>query len=125
MSSPTSSGRPRPSSRAWRRSRRPGSPDRLARSCRYLREPRSLLCPWISRPRSRPDARPEFVAAARVFGSTLGSAGPPRPLDVEIPRWRLLSRLDERWDRAVTLLVAGPGFGKTTILAQALRAHLL
>src|SRR5204862_147419 len=28
-----------------------------------------------------------------------------------------------RWDRAVTLLVAGPGFGKTTVLAQAVRAH--
>lgn len=72
-----------------------------------------------------PVARPEFAPFSRPFGSTDGAAAPPRPLDVEIPRSRLLGRLDERWDRAVTLLIAGPGFGKTTILAQALRAHLL
>jgi DNA-binding SARP family transcriptional activator len=49
----------------------------------------------------------------------------PRPLDVEIPRLRLTQRLGRRWDRAVTLVVAGPGFGKTTALAQAVRANLL
>ena len=36
---------------------------------------------------------------------------------------RLVRLLEGRWDRAVTLLVAGPGFGKTTVLAQAVRAH--
>ncbi|MDQ3153943.1 MAG: hypothetical protein M3R63_20250 [Actinomycetota bacterium] len=49
----------------------------------------------------------------------------PRPLDVEVPRLRLIRRLEERWERPVTLVVAGPGFGKTTVLAQAVRAHLL
>ena len=49
--------------------------------------------------------------------------GLPCALDVEIPRLRLVQRLEGRWDRPVTLLVAGPGFGKTTILAQAVRAH--
>ena len=49
--------------------------------------------------------------------------GLPRALDVEIPRLRLVHLLEGRWDRAVTLLVAGPGFGKTTVLAQAVRAH--
>src|SRR5215469_11790356 len=49
--------------------------------------------------------------------------GLPRALDVEIPRLRLVRLLDGRWDRPVTLLVAGPGFGKTTVLAQAVRAH--
>jgi DNA-binding SARP family transcriptional activator len=36
---------------------------------------------------------------------------------------RLIRLLEGRWDRPVTLLVAGPGFGKTTVLAQAVRAH--
>ena len=49
--------------------------------------------------------------------------GLPRALDVEIPRLRLVRLLEGRWDRPVTLLVAGPGFGKTTALAQAVRAH--
>src|SRR6516164_3753353 len=49
--------------------------------------------------------------------------GLPRALDVEIPRLRLVHLLEGRWDRPVTLLVAGPGFGKTTVLAQAVRAH--
>src|SRR5947208_12816205 len=49
--------------------------------------------------------------------------GLPRVLDVELPRLRLVQLLEGRWDRAVTLLVAGPGFGKTTVLAQAVRAH--
>jgi DNA-binding SARP family transcriptional activator len=53
------------------------------------------------------------------------SAGLPRPLDVEVPRLRLVRRLEQRWERPVTLVVAGPGFGKTTVLAQAVRAHLL
>ncbi|HMG62325.1 MAG TPA: hypothetical protein VK599_05200, partial [Streptosporangiaceae bacterium] len=50
-------------------------------------------------------------------------AGMPRALDVELPRLRLVRMLEGRWDRAVTLIVAGPGFGKTTVLAQAVRAH--
>jgi DNA-binding SARP family transcriptional activator len=51
------------------------------------------------------------------------AAGLPRALDVELPRLRLVRLLEGRWDRPVTLLVAGPGFGKTTVLAQAIRAH--
>jgi DNA-binding SARP family transcriptional activator len=49
----------------------------------------------------------------------------PRPLDVEVSRPRLVRRLAERWTRSVTLVVAGPGFGKTTVLAQAVRANLV
>jgi ATP/maltotriose-dependent transcriptional regulator MalT len=49
--------------------------------------------------------------------------GLPRALDVELPRLRLVRLLEGRWDRPVTLLVAGPGFGKTTVLAQTVRAH--
>ena len=49
--------------------------------------------------------------------------GLPRALDVEIPRMRLVRLPRGRWDRPVTLLVAGPGFGKTIVLAQAVRAH--
>jgi len=50
-------------------------------------------------------------------------AGLPRALDIELPRLRLVRLLEGRWDRPVTLLVAGPGFGKTTALAQTVRAH--
>lgn len=55
----------------------------------------------------------------------IGSTILPRPLDVEVPRLRLVQSLAQRWERALTLVVAGPGFGKTTVLAQAVRAHLL
>jgi LuxR family maltose regulon positive regulatory protein len=54
-----------------------------------------------------------------------GSTGLPRPLDVEIPRVRLVELLALRWDHPVTVVDAGPGFGKTTVLAQAVRAHSL
>jgi DNA-binding SARP family transcriptional activator len=43
----------------------------------------------------------------------------------ELTRLRLLRRLDERWEHTVTVVSAGPGFGKTTLLAQAVRAHQL
>ncbi|CCH33041.1 BTAD domain-containing putative transcriptional regulator [Actinosynnema sp. NPDC047251] len=49
----------------------------------------------------------------------------PRPLDVEVTRLRLVRRLARRWEHPVTLVVAGAGFGKTTALVQAVRAHLL
>ena len=66
-----------------------------------------------------------LTAAARSPAVTLlpRPFGLPRALDVEIPRLRLVRLLEGRWDRPVTLLVAGPGFGKTTALAQAVRAH--
>lgn len=54
-----------------------------------------------------------------------GPTGLPRPLDVEVQRLRLVRRLEERWERPVTLVVAGPGSGKTTTLAQAVRANLV
>lgn len=56
---------------------------------------------------------------------TTGLRAVPRPLDVELPRLRLVDRLRARWCRPVTLVVAGAGFGKTTALAQAVRANLL
>ena len=67
-------------------------------------------------------ADPEPTAATSVFDRAVR---PPRPLDVELPRLRLLSRLDERWEHTVTVVCAGPGFGKTTMLAQAVRSNLL
>ncbi|WP_112261673.1 hypothetical protein [Lentzea terrae] len=56
---------------------------------------------------------------------TTGLHAVPRPLDVELPRLRVVDRLRQRWSRPVTLVVAGAGFGKTTALAQAVRANLL
>ncbi|MGH9116366.1 MAG: BTAD domain-containing putative transcriptional regulator [Acidimicrobiales bacterium] len=47
---------------------------------------------------------------------------PPAIAD-ELVRNRLIERLDGRWDAVVTTVVAGPGFGKSTTLAQAIRAN--
>jgi serine protease len=60
-----------------------------------------------------------------VGDNTTGLHAVPRPLDVELPRLRLVDRLRQRWTQPVTFVVAGPGFGKTTALAQAVRANLL
>ncbi|MBB2941072.1 DNA-binding SARP family transcriptional activator [Actinoplanes lutulentus] len=49
--------------------------------------------------------------------------GPPRAISGEILRTRLIDRLAARWDVPVTTVVAGPGFGKSTALAQATRLH--
>ena len=43
----------------------------------------------------------------------------------QLLRPRLLARLAGRWDRRVTMVLGGPGFGKSTLLAQALRENLL
>jgi LuxR family transcriptional regulator, maltose regulon positive regulatory protein len=76
-------------------------------------------------PASEPMAPGRLTAVAPSPAVTLLTrpAGLPRALDVELPRLRLVRLLEGRWDRPVTLLVAGPGFGKTTVLAQTVRAH--
>ena len=76
-------------------------------------------------PASGPPVPGRLSAGAPSPAATLLTRpfGLPCALDVEIPRLRLVQRLEGRWDRPVTLLVAGPGFGKTTVLAQAVRAH--
>jgi LuxR family transcriptional regulator, maltose regulon positive regulatory protein len=60
-----------------------------------------------------------------VEDNTPGLRAVPRPLDAELPRLRLADRLRARWCRPITLVTAGAGFGKTTALAQAVRANLL
>ena len=52
------------------------------------------------------------------------SPGPPAALAGEVTRGRLLSVLAERFERPVTTIAAGAGFGKTTLLAQAMRQNL-
>ena len=76
-------------------------------------------------PATRPLASRRGVPGGRSSALALLTppTGLPRVLDVELPRLRLVRLLEGRWDRSVTLLVAGPGFGKTTVLAQAVRAH--
>ena len=73
--------------------------------------------------RPRPSRRGTAAEPSSALAPLTRPAGLPRVLDVELPRLRLVQMLEGRWDRAVTLLVAGPGFGKTTVLAQAVRAH--
>ncbi|HEV8221470.1 MAG TPA: BTAD domain-containing putative transcriptional regulator [Streptosporangiaceae bacterium] len=56
--------------------------------------------------------------------SLRSAPAPPSALNGEMVRDRLTSLLAGRFDRPVTALVAGPGFGKTTLLAQAVRQNL-
>ena len=44
---------------------------------------------------------------------------PPTAARPQIHRDRLLGQLRGRFERRLTLVVAGPGFGKTSLLAQA------
>ena len=48
---------------------------------------------------------------------------PPSPLRDELVRSRLVEALGGRFDVPITTVVAGAGFGKTTALAQAIRAN--
>src|SRR6476659_5221537 len=80
---------------------------------------------------------PDLVLNARsdVLSATLerdqdarpftAPAGPPPPIAYELARPHLVERLAARWDKSLTLVVAGPGFGKSTVLAQAMRVHAL
>ncbi|HEX5944620.1 MAG TPA: BTAD domain-containing putative transcriptional regulator [Acidimicrobiales bacterium] len=49
---------------------------------------------------------------------------PPAPVPDELVRAPLLDAAARRFDAAVTTVVAGAGFGKTTLLAQAVRANV-
>ena len=49
--------------------------------------------------------------------------GPPHAIAGETLRTHLVDRLAARWETPVTTVVAGPGFGKSTALAQAARWH--
>jgi LuxR family transcriptional regulator, maltose regulon positive regulatory protein len=49
---------------------------------------------------------------------------PPQPARALLRRSHLLRRLDARWDKRITLLLAGAGFGKTSLLAQAVEENL-
>ncbi|WP_229071057.1 BTAD domain-containing putative transcriptional regulator [Actinoplanes sp. DH11] len=49
--------------------------------------------------------------------------GAPQAISGEVLRGRLIERLAGRWDVPVTTVVGGPGFGKSTALAQAVRSH--
>jgi len=50
---------------------------------------------------------------------------PPEPRRGVLIRQRLLRALLGRWEHRVTLLAGGPGFGKTTLLAQAIGENRL
>ncbi len=59
------------------------------------------------------------------LGSQRSSGGFPRVADDSLSRPRLLLAVQGRWSRPVTAIVAGAGFGKTTLLAQAVRENRL
>src|SRR5512143_1846046 len=50
---------------------------------------------------------------------------PPEPTRPLLVRPRLLAVLQQRFDRQLTTVVAGPGFGKTSLLAQAVAENRL
>lgn len=50
---------------------------------------------------------------------------PPRPSRPLVRRSNLLRQLQRRWDHPVTVIVAGAGFGKSSLLAQALDENAL
>lgn len=75
-----------------------------------------------------PDPLPDQRAtgAAGPAGAAVDpGAGPPSSRREVLVRLRLLAVLRDRWERRVTEVVAGPGFGKTTLLAQALAENRL
>jgi LuxR family maltose regulon positive regulatory protein len=57
--------------------------------------------------------------------SPLARHGPPAINRPAVVRPRLLDAMQGRFERRVTALVAGPGFGKSTLLAQALAENQL
>ena len=64
----------------------------------------------LLRERFEPPRDPPVVVAAKLL--------PPRLAGDAVPRPRLLRLLDQGADRALTVVAAPPGFGKTTLLAQ-------
>ena len=48
---------------------------------------------------------------------------PPPALAAELVRSRLLDRIGRRFEVPITVIVGGAGFGKSTVLAQAIRAN--
>ena len=58
-------------------------------------------------------------------GTHLRRLEPPSLDRGQVLRPRLLARLAGRWDRRATVIVGGPGFGKSTLLSQAMRENLL
>src|SRR5512145_1451267 len=50
---------------------------------------------------------------------------PPEPRPRSLTRPRLLRALLGRWEHRVTVVVGGPGLGKTTLLAQAVAENRL
>jgi LuxR family transcriptional regulator, maltose regulon positive regulatory protein len=51
------------------------------------------------------------------------ASGIPLPMTAEVVRNDVLIRLESRWSVPITLVIAGAGFGKSTALAQAIRAN--
>jgi LuxR family maltose regulon positive regulatory protein len=69
--------------------------------------------------------RPVVVIMSKATGIFARPGGLPVALPDELERRRLVERLDARWLHPVTVVVAGAGFGKSTLLAHALRANAL
>jgi DNA-binding SARP family transcriptional activator len=83
----------------------------------------TLTMGWSIAPREEPRVTmPDAVHLAPRGARRLD--GVPPALDGELVRTAALEALAERWLVPVTTVVAGAGFGKSTVLAQAVRLHL-
>jgi len=72
------------------------------------------------------DSQSELIAETGAWPSYSSASvrfGPPRPQRAWVDRRRLLDIVHLRWERRVVVLLAGPGFGKTTLLGQAFAAN--
>src|SRR5215831_10921168 len=75
--------------------------------------------------RARNHTMPLVEAEARGPRWVPAPDGPPLPMADELFRSDLVRRLAARWTTPLTSIVAGPGFGKSTVLGQAVRDHAL
>lgn len=68
-------------------------------------------------------SKPAAGAPWSPYAMTAGAAQAPAGGRLLVERPRLIERLAERFERRVTVLAAGPGFGKTSLLVQALERN--
>jgi LuxR family transcriptional regulator, maltose regulon positive regulatory protein len=73
-------------------------------------------------PVSGGNGRESFVKRTSLEQSRSASAVVPRPTRTELPRQRLIERIEAAGDAKIVALIAPSGFGKSTLLAQYLRA---
>src|SRR5829696_7498264 len=100
--------------------RRPPTTHRPARASGGCAAPAAVLPGLISRNEARSsDAVPQVTYLVAPMPRSFRFE-PPEPRPGTLTRPRLLRTLLGRWEHRITVIVGGPGLGKTTVLGQAL-----